>query len=600
MRRLLLPALLVTACTLAISLDIPLSALAEKRGIRVDGKSAEAYVAEQSGKAWAVVIGIDDYQNPKIGNLRYAVADAKAVAKTLEQQGYQVTALYNEQATRRAIERELRSKLPRRAGKQDRVLVFYAGHGQDDTVEGGQTMGYLLPVDSDRDDIPATGISMGTVKELADALPAKHALFLLDVCFGGIAGTVKRGSPPAVTEAYLKQITREKGRHLITAGEANQEVIEAPKWGHSVFTYFLLKGLNEGLADQDDNGIITARELHSYLESRVFGEAQLQGHKQRPVFSELSGEQGQFVFFTSATGKAGTLSGHAALTPAAPVPVPTGPSAALTQKQQELAELEAATQKAEDEAKQAELDRRIEEKKHQLAEKKKKLEVASLPTPSLPRQTGREVTGKDGAPMLLVSAGEFLYGSNDQRLSLSAFYMDKYEVTTKLYAAFLQATSRKQPDYWNKVSVTSVGDRPVVGVDWHDADAYCRQYGKRLPTEQEWEKAARGTDGRKYPWGNDEPSSRYANYGQAYDSNFYSTRLTAIGNYEAGKSPYGIYDLAGNVWEWTSSEYGSSNKVIRGGSWLVPAFFLESSNQNWTTPTDRNTNMGFRCVQDAP
>ena len=589
MRRLLLPTLLVTACTLASSLGLPCSVLAEKRGIRVDGKSAEDYVAEQTGKAWAVVIGIDDYQNPKIGNLKYAVADAKAVAKTLEQQGYQVTALYNEQATRRAIERELRSKLPRRAGKQDRVLVFYAGHGQDDTVEGGQTMGYLLPVDSDRDDIPATGISMGTVKELADALPAKHALFLLDVCFGGIAGTVKRGSPPAVTEAYLKQITREKGRHLITAGEANQEVIEAPKWGHSVFTYFLLKGLNEGLADQDDNGIITARELHSYLELRVFGEAQLQGHKQRPVFSELSGEQGQFVFFTSATGKAGTLSGHAGLAPAASVPA--GPSAALSRKQQELAALEEATQKAEDEAKQAELDRQIEAKK-------KQIEVASLPSYSTPKQAGREIAGKDGAPMVLVPEGEFRYGDNEQRRSLSAFYMDKYEVSTTQYAKFMVAAGAKEPAYWPTSVLVSHGQKPVIGVSWNEADAYCRHYGKRLPTEQEWEKAARGTDGRKYPWGNAEPTNRHANFNRGYAFNNYDV-LVNVGSLEEGKSPYGIYDMAGNVWEWTSSDYDNSDKVLRGGSWYTRAILLESTNRNRDTPSHQDDRLGFRCAQDV-
>lgn len=587
MRRLICFSLLLAACSLISSAP----ASAEKRGVTVDGKSAEAYVAEQTGKAWAVVIGIDDYQNPKIGNLRYAVADAKAVAKTLEQRGYQVTDLYNEQATRRAIERELRSKLPRRVGKQDRVLIFYAGHGQDDTVEGGQTMGYLLPADSDRDDIPATGISMGTVKELADALPAKHALFLLDVCFGGIAGTVKRGSPPAVTEAYLKQITREKGRHLITAGEANQEVIEAPKWGHSVFTYFLLKGLNEGLADQDDNGIITARELHSYLESRVFGEAQLQGHQQKPVFSELSGEQGQFVFFTTARAEPGRSTGG----PGVSHP---GPSVALTQKQQELAALEAATRLAEDEAKQAELDRQIEEKKQQLVEKKKKLEVASLPSYSAPKETSREITGKDGAPMVLVPEGEFLYGDKNQRLSLSAFYMDKYEVSTAQYAKFMAAAGAKEPAFWQTSVPVSNGQKPVVGVSWHEAEAYCRHYGKRLPTEQEWEKAARGTDGRKYPWGNDEPTSRHANFNRGYDFNNYGV-LVNVGSLEEGKSPYGLYDMVGNVSEWTSSDYDSSNKVTRGGSWFNQAVLLQSSDRDYYTPTFRNNVLGFRCLQDA-
>ena len=177
----------------------------------------------------------------------------------------------------------------------------------------------------------------------------------------------------------------------------------------------------------------------------------------------------------------------------------------------------------------------------------------------------KEITGTDGAPMMLVPAGEFLYGDDNQRLSLPAFYMDKYEVTVSRYASFLQASGRKQPEYWNQVSQVSAGDRSVIEVDWYDAYTYCRQYAKRLPTEQEWEKAARGTDGRTYPWGNDEPSERYANFGKEWDNlNYESELLTAVGSYEDGKSPFGIYDLAGNVWEWTSTGGSMTSRETSG------------------------------------
>lgn len=204
--------------------------------------------------------------------------------------------------------------------------------------------------------------------------------------------------------------------------------------------------------------------------------------------------------------------------------------------------------------------------------------------------------------MVFVPAGEFQYGEDNQRMSLPAFYMDKYELTVNRYASFLQASGRKQPEYWSQASQVSAGDRPVIGVDWYDADTYCRQYAKRLPTEQEWEKAARGTDGRKYPWGNDEPSDRYANFGKNWDNpnNFYSG-LTAVGSYEDGKSPFGIYDLAGNVWEWTST--GDSNivmvKVVRGGSWHDGPRNIRSATQNVVEPSFRGPRSGFRCVQDG-
>ena len=232
-------------------------------------------------------------------------------------------------------------------------------------------------------------------------------------------------------------------------------------------------------------------------------------------------------------------------------------------------------------------------------------QVASAPSFSLPKQMPIEITGKDGAPMVLVPAGEFTMGSNDgdadekpERLvTLEAFLIDKYEVSTKLYAKFIQAIGRSQPDGWSQqVALVGSGDRPVVNVTWHDADAYCRHYGKRLPTEQEWEKAARGTDGRAYPWGNEEPSSQHALFNTEWYG--YGTLATAE-SYEAGKSPYGLYHMAGNVWEWTGSDYIGSSKVLRGGAWNNDARNVRSANRYGDTPSGGNNNYGFRCAQDS-
>lgn len=213
----------------------------------------------------------------------------------------------------------------------------------------------------------------------------------------------------------------------------------------------------------------------------------------------------------------------------------------------------------------------------------------------------KEITGKDAAPMMLVPAGEFLYGEDNQTMSLSAFYMDKYEVTVSRFANFLQAGGRQHPKYWDQASQASEGDRPVMGVDWYDADAYCHQYGKRLPTEQEWEKAARGTDGREYPWGNADPTPDQANFGKTHQYhdgiNLYREVLSGVGSYRDGKSPYGIDDLAGNVWEWTSSYGGSTQKVCRGGSWLNDGSSLRSVTRERLAPSERQLSLGFRCVQ---
>lgn len=236
-----------------------------------------------------------------------------------------------------------------------------------------------------------------------------------------------------------------------------------------------------------------------------------------------------------------------------------------------------------------------------------------------------KITGKDGAPMVLVPAGSFTMGNEGSganekplhQVSLGAFYMDLHEVTTARYARFLEKSKGKPPDQWTAVRLPQLGDRPVIGVDWHDADAYCRWAEKRLPTEAEWEKAARGPEMQAYPWGEERPNASLANFDKSCIlCNVYVDVLKPVGSYEGGKSPYGIYDMAGNVQEWTADWYdehyykispkrnpaGPSqglSKVARGGSWLSRRTLLQSGLRNWEPPTSRQAHTGFRCVQNA-
>ncbi|MEO7863351.1 MAG: SUMF1/EgtB/PvdO family nonheme iron enzyme, partial [Nitrospirales bacterium] len=264
------------------------------------------------------------------------------------------------------------------------------------------------------------------------------------------------------------------------------------------------------------------------------------------------------------------------------------------------------------------------------------LSMASVPSPPPtatakpePRQMtqDREITGRDGAPMVLIPTGESTMGSPvgkgdgnehpQHQVYLDAFDIDKFEVTVARYAEFLQAMKRAKPAFWDQVDTSKHGNLPVVGVDWNDAEAYCRWAKKRLPTEAEWEKAARGTDERTYPWGNEAPTSNLANFGKERIKKFYDRRLAPVGSYEAGKSPYGIYDLAGNVWEWVAdwddeSYYEQSasrnppgpssgiDRVIRGGSWLHQPDDMRSAGRDRGTPTLRNDSIGFRCARDSP
>jgi formylglycine-generating enzyme required for sulfatase activity len=225
--------------------------------------------------------------------------------------------------------------------------------------------------------------------------------------------------------------------------------------------------------------------------------------------------------------------------------------------------------------------------------------------------------------MVLVPAGEFTMGSPEgdpdekpaHKVQISAFFMDKYEVTVKQYAAFLQESGGDRPAEWKTMNKTANQNRPVMGVDWADAARYCKWAGKRLPTEAEWEKAARGTDGRLYPWGNDPPTPLHANYGKREWNNHEA--LVPVGTLEAGKSPYGIYDMAGNVWEWVSDWYdndyykqspsesptGPSTggfKVIRGGSWNTSARNLRAADRYFDPPSFRSQYVpGFRCAKNS-
>jgi len=197
--------------------------------------------------------------------------------------------------------------------------------------------------------------------------------------------------------------------------------------------------------------------------------------------------------------------------------------------------------------------------------------------------------------MVLIPAGDFLMGDEKQSVHVDAFYIDQVPVTNAEYAKFVEATGHPPPPNWEERGGTYRPDRanhPVVFVNWFDAQDYAAWAGKRLLTEAEWEKAARGTDGRVYPWG-DWFDKVMCNASEAGIGG-----TTPVGKYSPfGDSPYKVCDMAGNVWEWTATDWapGSSSKVQRGGSFANRGSYARCAYRYLGVPEPRNPNVGFRC-----
>ncbi|MEE8379837.1 MAG: formylglycine-generating enzyme family protein [Gammaproteobacteria bacterium] len=227
--------------------------------------------------------------------------------------------------------------------------------------------------------------------------------------------------------------------------------------------------------------------------------------------------------------------------------------------------------------------------------------------------------------MIMVPAGQFIMGT-DTRLpdegpqhtvTLPAYFIDKYEVTNYQYKKFNDATNGRSPRHWrNRTFPDGKVDHPVVYVTWDNANDYCHWAGKRLPTDQEWEKAARGTGGRLFPWG-DQFSVHRANTPLRWKEIGSFGDTTPVGSFEEGKSPYGLYDVSGNVWEWTDSwykaypdnktdseSYGERYKTLKGGSWFDCSFYkcgisAPVFNRAFFAKKVKNDSFGFRCAKDT-
>jgi len=612
------------------------SASPQSRSVKVTVKTADGKLLSLYSGSYALVVGVSDYTNGW-PDLREVVNDTRDVKAALEQHGFMVAILENPTAAQ--LENAMKDFIATRGlGAENRLLFYFAGHGYSQKKAYGASMGYIVPGDAPLPDKDQAGflrkaISMENFNSYAREINAKHVLFIFDSCFSGSIFALARAVPAAITYK-----TSEPVRQFITAGSADEAVPDK-----SIFQQQFLAALN-GEGDGNSDGYVTGNELGEFLQTKVVNYTRESQHPQYGKIRDPQLDKGDFVFVTPLTLPPATkldLSRYE--TEANRLAV------AKAQWEKWQSEMNSNFQKVEalnrdpnlSPASKAQMwqdfldgyadENPFSQEDNEMRIKARAMRIlASSPPPkvesSKPTPSREEVkTSRDD--MVLIPAGTFRMGSEDgdndekpvHEVYVDAFYMDKTEVPVVQYERFLNATNRQKPEQWNEQ--LQYPNRPVVYVSWDDANAYAKWAGKRLPTEAEWEYAARGgftgVGGKpkyKYPWGDDASASK-ANF-DVDNSRTYSWEnakryLKDVGSYAA--NGYGLHDMAGNVWEWCAdwraSDYyqksprqnpqgpsTGSNRVLRGGSWLSEARYCRSALRYDSAPAYRNSDVGFRPV----
>jgi len=587
------------------------SAIAQERGIvAVPIKNPQGQQVMLYKESHALVIGVSKYDNRNWPTLRGVRDDVRVLSETLSLNGFHVVTVenpnYRELVT--AFNDFIRDY---GLDPENRLLFYFAGHGythkpsyaSDDPEEWN---GYFLTADTpdpslNLGEFKARAMSMQRIEELALSIEAKHAMFLFDSCFSGSLFALQRAVPQDIEERTTRPV-----RQFITAGSADETVPDT-----SIFRRQFVSAL-EGEGDKNRDGYVTGSELGLFLEETVIN---LSRRTQTPQYGKIRHRRlnkGDFVFSLLAREE-------------------------LKESVDSIVELRKQLEQdrlnLEDKRKRVAALQLLNEEKRKLEEEKRRFKEAQdrLARLQPPAATSGRPTG-----MAKIPGGEFMAGLDpsigyrecnkyltslgckqewftdegpEHMVLIDTFYMDKYEVTQGEY----ERAMGSNPSHFKGASL------PVVKVSWHDADAYCKKVGKRLPTEAEWEKAAKGRRDTVYPWGNefDDSKANFCDANCEYDwkrSEFDDGHATTapVGSYRP--NGYGLYDMAGNVWEWVADWYdgnyyrtasrnnprGPSSgemKVLRGGSWLIFPVSLRSASRAGFVPSSQNVALGFRCAQ---
>ena len=535
---------------------------------------------------WALLVGINNYPND-ISPLRYCVADVVAFRGALVNvAGFKRDKIFlmtdkmegQMEPTNINVVKRL-GILAKQVQPQDTFVFYFSGHG---IVNDGSS--FLLAVNSDtatQDTLEMSAVPLDRVSKILSSVKAQQLLTVIDACRNN-SETGRSGEDNVLTDDFskgfkIRRSSSNRGQPSVSATlyacNVGERAYEWADKGHGVFSYYLLDGLNGEAVNSQ--GEVTVTGLAEYTQSQVVKWAEeFRGKKQTPWLSLQGGAKlvlAKGVDKVEATAPLKTISSIDA-----------------------EAEMWAMVKDSDDPNDIEEFlalfpgGKLVAVAKFKLKKLQPKVGKPISPVKRTQIKPNKhdisEVTGsKDRSGMVLIPAGP----------STPVFYMDKYEVTNAQYGKFMRATAHRKPKDWNNTKYNQP-NQPVVGVSWHDATAYAKWAGKRLPSEAEWEYAARGgLKGKEYPWGDQEPSSSRANYSGNVG------KPTPVGSYPA--NGYGLYDMAGNVWEWCQDWYSSDReyRVLRGGSWTRGTNSLRVASRTDCLPTDRNFTYGFRCVSGS-
>ncbi|MBI4384658.1 MAG: SUMF1/EgtB/PvdO family nonheme iron enzyme [Nitrospinae bacterium] len=526
----------------------------EQRKIVPQAKVPAANPGVETGRYYAIVIGINEYQH--LPKLQTAKKDAEDVARLLREKfGFEVRLLLD--ATRHEIVDSI-NRARALLRENDNFLIYYAGHGEFDKAT---EKGFWLPADA-RPDSDAEWIIADTITSNIKRFTARHILIVADSCYSGTM-TRKAVTSLAFSEEraiHLRKMLRKTSRTLMASG-GNEPVADSGGEGHSIFASVFLRAL-----DRMEEPAFTAERLFDdEIKVAVSGRAE-----QTPEYHDIrnSGHDGgDFVFVARS---------------ARPEP-PGGGGDGLKEERKKLeaerAQIEEERKKLEEAKRLAEERRRVEEERRKLAEEREKL--ARLEPPKT--EPGPQTSGQCPPKMASIPAGRLASENISGEMPVGGFCMDKYETTQAEY----EKVMGRNPSHFKG------GNLPMEQVTWYEADTYCNKVGKRLPTEWEWEYAARGGTATTYHWGDSEAGIE----GYAWFMGNSENKTHAVG--EKKPNQYGLYDMAGNVWEWTASDYDNSGKkkVLRSGAWNNTPYASRAAFRDSFDLGSRDSLVGFRCAQ---